>query len=67
MANQECCGVYWVVKVLLDEEKRKTAPISDQASLTDMLDRGLIPCLAFSNKKGQREDSTVCGRQDLAA
>ena len=51
MANQECCGVYKVVKVLLDEEK-KIAPISDRASVTDMLDLGSIPCSAFSNKKG---------------
>ena len=32
-----------------------------------MLDLGSIPCSAFSNKKGQREDSTVCSRQDEAA
>ena len=51
---------------MLDEEK-KIAPISDRASVTDMLFLGSIPCLAFSNKKGQREDSTVCGRQDVAA
>ena len=48
-------------------KKKKFAPISDRASVTDMLDLGSIPCLAFSNKKGQREDSTVCGRQDVAA
>ena len=47
--------------------KKKIAPISDRASVTDMLDLDSIPCLAFSNKKGQREDSTVCGRQDVAA
>ena len=66
MANQECCGGYYVAKVLMDEEK-KIAPISDRASVTGMLDLGSIPCLAFSNKKVQREDSTVCGRQDVAA
>ena len=49
------------------KKKKKIAPISDRASVTDMLDLGSIPCLAFSNKKGQREDSTVCGRQDVAA
>ena len=43
------------------------APISDRASVTKKLDLGSIPCLAISNKKGQREDSTVCGRQDVAA
>ena len=48
-------------------KKKKIAPFSDRASVTDMLDLGLISCLAFSNKKGQREDSTVCGRQDVAA
>ena len=43
--------------------KKKNFPlISDRASVTDMLDLGLIPCLAFSSKKGQREDSTVRGR-----
>ena len=50
----------------MDVEK-KFAPISDRVSLTEMLDLGSIPCLAFSDKKGQREDSTVCGRQDVAA
>ena len=48
-------------------KKKKIAPISDRASVTDMQDLGLIPCLAFSNKKGLRKDSTVCGRQDVAA
>ena len=48
-------------------KKKKIAPISDRAFVTDMLDLGSIPCLAFSNKKGQREDSTMCGRQDVAA
>ena len=48
-------------------KKKKIAPISDRASVTDMLDLGSIPCLAFSNKKGQRENSTMCGRQDVAA
>ena len=48
-------------------KKKKYAPISDRASVTDMLDLDSIPCLAFSNKKGQREDSAVCGRQDVAA
>ena len=43
------------------------APISDRTSATEILDLGSIPCLAFSNKKGHREDSTVCGRQDMAA
>ena len=66
MANQECCGGYYVAKALLDEEK-KIAPISDRTSVTDMLDLCSIPCLAFSNKKGQREHSTVSGRQDVAA
>ena len=37
-------------------KKKKFAPISDQASVTEMLDLGLIPCLALSSKKGQRED-----------
>ena len=55
------------MQVLLDEEKKKFTPISDRASVTDMLDVGSIPCLAFSSKKGQCEDSTVCGRQDVAA
>ena len=32
-----------------------------------MLDLGSIPCSAFSNKKGHSEDSTVCGRQNVAA
>ena len=36
-------------------------------SVTEKLDLGSIPCLAFSNKKGHREDSTVCGRQNVAA
>ena len=48
-------------------KKKNFAPSSDRESVTDMLDLGSIPCLAFSNKKGQREDSTVCGRQDVAA
>ena len=48
-------------------KKKKIAPISDQASLTEMLDLDSILCIAFSNKKGQREDSTVRGRQDVAA
>ena len=48
-------------------KKKKFAPISDRASVTDMLDLGSNSCLAFSNKKGHREDSTVCGRQDVAA
>ena len=49
------------------KKNKKFAPISDRASISDMLDLGSIPCLAFSNKKGQREDSIVCGRQDVAA
>ena len=58
----------WLL-VLASEDfvEKKFAPISDRASVTDMLDLGSIPCLAFSNKKGHREDSTVCGRQDVAA
>ena len=36
-------------------------------SVTEKLDLGSIPCLAFSDKKGHREDSTVCGRQNVAA
>ena len=48
-------------------KKKNFATISDRASVTDMLDLGSIPCLAFSNEKRQREDSTVCGRQDVAA
>ena len=36
-------------------------------SVTEKLDLGSIPCLPFSNKKGHREDSTECGRQDVAA
>ena len=51
----------------MKKKKKKIAPISDRASVTDMLDLGSIPCLAFRNKKGQREDSTVRGRQDMAA
>ena len=54
------------MKVLLDEEKKIFAPISDRASVTNMLDLGSIPCLAFSSKEGQREHSTVRGRQDVA-
>ena len=46
--------------------KKKFASISDRPSAIEMLDLGSIPCLAFSNKKGQRENSTVCGRQDVA-
>ena len=34
-----------------------------QVSVTETVDLGLIPCLAFSNKNGQCQDSTVCGRQ----
>ena len=34
-------------------KKKKIAPISDRAFVTNMLDMGSIPCLAFSNKKGQ--------------
>ena len=49
------------------KKKKKFAPISDRASATDMLDLDSIPCIAFSIKKGQREDSTVCVRQDVAA
>ena len=63
MANQVCCGGYWVVKFLVDEEKKIFAPISGRAFVTETLDLGSFPCLAFSNKKGQSEDSTVCGRQ----
>ena len=48
-------------------KKKKIAPISDRASVTDMLGLGSIPRLALSNKKGQHEDSTVCGKQDVAA
>ena len=48
-------------------KKKNFAPISDRASVTDMLHMGSIPCLAFSNKKGYCEDSTECGRQDVAA
>ena len=44
-------------------KKKKFAPISGRAFLTEMLDLGSIPCLALSDKKGQREDSTVCGKQ----
>ena len=51
----------------MKKKKKKFAPISDRASVTDMLDLGSTPCLAFSNEKGQREDSTVCGRQNVAA
>ena len=49
------------------KKKKIFAPLSDRASVAEMLDLGSIPCLAFSNKTGQREDSTVCGRQDVAA
>ena len=59
--------VYTIQKRRLRMKKKKFAPISDRASVTDMLDLGSIPYLAFSNKKGQRKDSTVCGRQDVAA
>ena len=40
-------------------KKKKIAPISHWASVIEKLDLGSIPCLAFSNKTGQREDSTV--------
>ena len=63
MANQECCGGYQVAKFLLDEEKNTFAPISGRASVTETLLRGSIPCLAFNNKKGPYEYSSVCGRQ----
>ena len=42
-------------------------PINDRVSVTEKLDLGSIPCLAFSNKKRHREDSTVCSRQNVAA
>ena len=48
-------------------KKKIFGPIRDRASVTEKLDLGSIPCLAFSNIKGHREDSTVCGRQDVAA
>ena len=35
--------------------------------VTKKLDLGSIPCLPFSNKKGHREDSSVCGGQNVAA
>ena len=41
--------------------------MSDRVSVTEKLGLGSIPCLAFSNEKGHREDSTVCGRQNVAA
>ena len=44
--------------------KKIFAPISDRASLTTMLDLFSIPSLAFSNKKEQRENFTMCGRLD---
>ena len=44
------------------QKKHNVRPISDRVSVTEKLDLGSIPCLAFSNKKGRhREDSTVCG------
>ena len=49
------------------QKKHNVRPISDRVSVTEKLDLGSIPCLAFSNKKGHREDSTVCGRQNVAA
>ena len=52
---------------LPSSQKNNARPISDRVSVTEMLDLGSIPCLAFNNKKGHREDSTVCGRQDVAA
>ena len=36
-------------------------------SVTEKLDLGSIPCLAFSNEKGHHEDSTMRGRQNVAA
>ena len=49
------------------QKKHNVRPISDRVSVTKKLDLGSIPCLAFSNKKGHREDSKVCGRQNVAA
>ena len=60
MANHDCCGGYLVAKFLLEII---FAPISGRASVTEKVDLGSIPCLALSNKKGQCDDSTVCGRQ----
>ena len=48
-------------------KKHNVRPISDRVSVTNKLDLGSIPCLAFSNKKGHREDSTVRDRQNVAA
>ena len=47
----------------MDKEKNIFALISGRASVTKTLDLGSISCLTFSNKKRQREDSIVCGRQ----
>ena len=49
------------------QKKHNVRPISDRVSATKKLDLGSILCLAFSNKKGLREDYTVCGRQNVAA
>ena len=35
------------------EEKKVNAPISGRVSVTETLDLGSIPCLAFSNNKEQ--------------
>ena len=56
-----------VIFFYLSHKKHNVRPISDRVSVTEKLDLGSIPCLAFSNKKGHREDSTVCGRQNVAA
>ena len=61
--------LWWLLgsEGFVGRRKKIFAPISDLASLTEMLDLGSILCLAFSNKKGEREDSTVYGRQEVAA
>ena len=51
------------MKFLFDDERKTFAPISGRASVPKTLDLGSIPYLVVSNKKGQCEDSTVCGRQ----
>ena len=48
-------------------KKHNVRPNSNRASVTKKLDLGSIPCSAFSNKRKHCEDSTVCGRQNVAA
>ena len=68
MASQESCGGYYGrERSVCWMKKNKSAPIRDRASVTEMLDQASISCLALSNKKEQREDSTACGRQNVAA